>query len=111
MVLLYYLVHVENHVCLSRGVQVVGVTWQAAMRIVAGVEDLVQKIEDGQAQVGYSVAGRSGGRVTLCVVCTMHKETRSESFLAEPQNKYQQFTGLGLKTGKCGLVILASKSP
>jgi hypothetical protein len=35
------LFHVENHVCLSRGVQVTGVAWWAAMRIVAGVEDLV----------------------------------------------------------------------
>jgi hypothetical protein len=27
---------------------------------------------NGQAQVDYSVAGRSRGQVTLCVVCTMH---------------------------------------
>jgi hypothetical protein len=32
----------ENHVCLSRGVQVAGATWCAAMRIVTGVGDLVQ---------------------------------------------------------------------
>jgi hypothetical protein len=38
------------------------------------------------AQVGYSVAGRSRGRVTPFVVCTMHVETRSVSFLVEPQN-------------------------
>jgi hypothetical protein len=40
---------VENRVCLSHSVQVTGVTWWAAMRIVAGVEDLVQRTEDGQA--------------------------------------------------------------
>jgi hypothetical protein len=39
------------------------------------------KDEDGQAHVGYSVAGRSRGRVMLCAVCTIHKETRSASFL------------------------------
>jgi hypothetical protein len=29
--------------------------------------------------------------VTLCVVCTMHKEMRSTSFLVEPQNQDQRF--------------------
>jgi hypothetical protein len=38
------------------------------------------------AQVGYSVAGRSRGRVALCAVCTWHMETRSAGFLVEPQN-------------------------
>jgi hypothetical protein len=39
------------------------------------------------AQVGYSVAGRSRGRVAPCAVCTWHVETRSASFLVEPQNQ------------------------
>jgi hypothetical protein len=39
------------------------------------------------AQVGYSVAGRSEGRVMLCVVCTVHEVTRSTSFLVKPQNQ------------------------
>jgi hypothetical protein len=34
-------VRVENRVCLSRGVQVTGATWQAAIRNVARVRDLV----------------------------------------------------------------------
>jgi hypothetical protein len=51
------------------------------MRIVARVGDLVEMAGDDQAQVKYSVAGRSGGQVTLCAVCTMHKETKSVSFL------------------------------
>jgi hypothetical protein len=38
---------VENRVCLSRGVQVIGVAWWAATRIVVGVEDLVQRTGDG----------------------------------------------------------------
>jgi hypothetical protein len=36
---------------------VAGVTWRAALRIMTGVGDLVQKTGDGQAQVRYSVAG------------------------------------------------------
>jgi hypothetical protein len=43
------------------------------------------------AQVGYSVAGRMRGRVTLCAVCTVHVETRSVSFLVEPQNQVRRF--------------------
>jgi hypothetical protein len=81
------LFHVENHDCLSRCVQVTGATWWAAMRIMAGVGDLVQRIRDGQAQIGYSVAGWSRGRMTLCDVCTVHKETRSDGFLVWPQNQ------------------------
>jgi hypothetical protein len=96
------------------------------MRIDAGVEDLVQRIGDGQAQVGYSVARRSRARVTLCDVCTMHKETRSTGFLCSasklrsmvspgltsklvatvlvvcPQNHSLGFPGLGHKTGSYG---------
>jgi hypothetical protein len=51
------------------------------MRIEAGVGDLVHRIGDAQAQIRYSVARGSRGRVTLCVVCIMHKETRSMGFL------------------------------
>jgi hypothetical protein len=43
------------------------------------------------AQVRYSVAGRSRGRVTPCVICTVHVETRITGFLVEPQNQGQQF--------------------
>jgi hypothetical protein len=35
----------ENRVCLSRGVQVAGAAWRAAMSTVAGVGDLVQRTE------------------------------------------------------------------
>jgi hypothetical protein len=67
-------------------------------------------------EVGYSVAGRSRGRVVPCVVCTMHVETRSANFLVEPQNQGRRFVsglaskplrrfliGLGLKTNGDGL--------
>jgi hypothetical protein len=43
------------------------------------------------AHDGYSVAGRSRGRVALCAVCTVHMGTRSASFLVEPQNQDRRF--------------------
>jgi hypothetical protein len=56
-VILPYLFYVENRVCLSRGVQVTGATWRAAIMIVVGVGDLMQRTGDGQAHVRYSMAG------------------------------------------------------
>jgi hypothetical protein len=57
------------------------VTRQAAMMIEAGVGDLVQRIGDDQTHVGYSVAGRSSGRVTPCAIHIVHvEETRSAGF-------------------------------
>jgi hypothetical protein len=98
MILPLSLFRVENHVCLSRGVQVAGAAWRAAMRIMVGVGDLVQRTSDGQAQAGYSVAGWLRGRVTLCAVCTMHKEMRSAGFLDWPQNQGRWFvSGLASK--------------
>jgi hypothetical protein len=49
------------------------------------------------AQVGYSMVGRSRGRVALCAVCTGHVETRSAGFLVEPQNRQLWFGDLGHK--------------
>jgi hypothetical protein len=59
----------ENHVCLSRAVQVVGVAWHAATRTMAGVGDLVQRTGDGcTGQVlGGRAVERSGG-----AVCGLH---------------------------------------
>jgi hypothetical protein len=42
-------------VCLSHDVYMTGATWPVATSIEAGVGDLVQRIEDGQAQIGYSM--------------------------------------------------------
>jgi hypothetical protein len=39
------------------------------------------------AQVEYSVAGWLRGGVTPCAVYTWYVETRSASFLVEPQNQ------------------------
>jgi hypothetical protein len=55
----------QNHVCLSHGVQVAGATWRAAIRIVAGVGDLVQRTGDGRTGrvLGGRAIERSGGAV------------------------------------------------
>jgi hypothetical protein len=64
------LFHLENHVCLSRGVQLAGAAWHAATRIMAGVGDLVQRIEDGRTGrvLGGRAIERSGGAV-CCLHC------------------------------------------
>jgi hypothetical protein len=49
VVLPHYLVCVENRIYLSHGVQVIGAAWQASIRIMAGVGDLVQRVGNGQA--------------------------------------------------------------
>jgi hypothetical protein len=63
------LFRLENRVCLSRDVQVAGASWCAAMMIVAGVEDLVQRTGDGRTGrvLGGRAVERSGG-----VVCGLH---------------------------------------
>jgi hypothetical protein len=81
VVLPYYVFCVEKCVFLSHDVWVTGAAWWVVTRIEARVGDLVQRTRDGQVQIGYLVARRSRGRVTLCVVCTVHKEMRSVSFL------------------------------
>jgi hypothetical protein len=42
--------------CLSRGVKVIGAAWRAAMRIMTGVGDLMQRIENGRT--GWVLDGR-----------------------------------------------------
>jgi hypothetical protein len=60
---------VENHVCLSRGVQVVGAAWRAATRTVAEVGDLVQRVGGGCTGrvLGDQAVERSGG-----AICGLH---------------------------------------
>jgi hypothetical protein len=77
------LFHLENHVCLSHGVQVTGAAWRAVMRIVAGVGDLVQRTRDGRT--GQILDGRAIERsVAPCAACTVHVETRGMGLLVEP---------------------------
>jgi hypothetical protein len=63
------LFHLENHVCLSRGVQVAGAAWHAMTRIMAGVGDLVQRTRDGRTGrvLGDRSIERSDG-----AVCGLH---------------------------------------
>jgi hypothetical protein len=50
------------------------------------------------AHVRFLVAGQLRGQVALCVVCTMHVEMRSVSFLVEPQSQGRWFvSGLASK--------------
>jgi hypothetical protein len=70
---------------------VTGATWGTATRIVPRVGDLVQRTGDGQAQIGYSVAERSGGQVTSCAVCTVHMKIRSAGFWFSLKTKIDGF--------------------
>jgi hypothetical protein len=54
------------------------VAWWEGMRIEVVVGDLVQRTRDGQAQVGYSVAGRSRCLVTLCGLHRAHGDEERE---------------------------------
>jgi hypothetical protein len=69
------LFHLENRVCLSRGVQVAGAAWRVTTRIVAGVGDLVQRTGDGRTGRVLSgrVIERSGG-----TVCGLHRARGDE---------------------------------
>jgi hypothetical protein len=60
---------------LSRGVQVAGAAWRAVMRIMAGVGDLVQRIEDGLTGrvLDDRTIERSGG-----TVCGLHRARGDE---------------------------------
>jgi hypothetical protein len=49
------------------------VAWRTTTRIMVGVGDLLQRTGDDQAQVGYSMAGRSRGQMTLYAICTVQK--------------------------------------
>jgi hypothetical protein len=70
VVLPLFFVSLENHVCLSCGVQVAGATWCVAMRIMVGVGDLVQRTADGRTGrvLGGRAIEKSGG-----VVCGLHR--------------------------------------
>jgi hypothetical protein len=74
-IFLVSLFHLENRVCLSHGVQVAGVAWRAAIRIVVGVGDLVERTGDGHTGrvLGGWTIERSGG-----TVCGLHRARGDE---------------------------------
>jgi hypothetical protein len=61
---------VKNRVYLSRGMQVAGVAWRAAIGIVTGVGDLVQRT--GDDRTGRVLGGRAIGR-SGDTVCGLHR--------------------------------------
>jgi hypothetical protein len=70
IVLPLFLSRVENHIYLSRGVQVAGAAWRTSMRIMARVGDLVQRTRDGHTGrvLGGRMIRRSGD-----TVCGLHR--------------------------------------
>jgi hypothetical protein len=103
------LFHLENHVCLSHGVQVAGATWRAATRIVAGVGDLVQRTEDGRTGrvLGGRALERSGG-----TMCGLHRapgdeEHRFRCWALKPKSTVCEW--FSLKTTQTVFSSLASK--
>jgi hypothetical protein len=69
------LYRVENHVCLSRGVQMTGAAWRAATRIMTRVGDLVHRTGDSRTSrvLGGRTIERSGG-----AVCGLHRARGDE---------------------------------
>jgi hypothetical protein len=80
MVLPLPLFHLENHVCLSRGVQVASVKWWVVTRIVLGVEDLVQRT--GDSRTGRVLGGRKIER-SDDAVCDMHRASKPRSIVCQ----------------------------
>jgi hypothetical protein len=134
-VFLLSLFHLENHVCLSRGVQVAGAAWRAATRIMTGVGDLVHRSGTRSSKhVATVFSGLASKHVATVfsslalkpmamvfsnlasnLVATVSPGLASKpvvDFLVKPQNQGGGgFPGLGLKTNSFDLVIWASKSP
>jgi hypothetical protein len=75
VVLPFVFVCLDNHICLSPGVQVVGAIWRATTMIVAGVEDLVQRTVDGRT--GQVLGGRTFER-SVDTVCGLHRACGDE---------------------------------
>jgi hypothetical protein len=99
----------ENHVRLSHGVQVVGEAWRAAMSIVAGVGELVQRT--GDDRTGRVLGGRAIERLGGAV-CSLHRPRGDveHGFLgraSKPRSTVCEW--FGLKTTWTVFVGLASK--
>jgi hypothetical protein len=108
-VFLLSLFHLENRVCLSRGVHVVGAAWRAVTRIMAGLLDLVQRKGDGRAGrvLGGRAIERSGG-----AMCGLHcvrgdEERRFLGWALKPRSTV--FSGLASKPVATVFSSLASK--
>jgi hypothetical protein len=95
---------------LSRGVEVVGAAWRAAIRIMAGVGDLMQRTEDGRT--GQVLGGRAIER-SNDAMCGLHRAHGDEkhNFLGflSLKTKVDGFLQFSLKIGGDGFFDLASK--
>jgi hypothetical protein len=88
---------------LSRGVQVIGATWRAAARIMAGVGDLVRRTYVRSAPCIRRQAAR---------VFWFGLKSKGDGFSRFGlKTGGFRFPGLVLKTDSYGLVISDSKSP
>jgi hypothetical protein len=97
------LFRLENRVCLSHGVHVASAAWHAAMRIVVGVGDLVQRIGDGRTgdrEVGWH-------RVRSAP-CTWRREHGFLGWALKPRSTVCEW--FGLKTTRTVFTGLTSKS-
>jgi hypothetical protein len=72
------LFRLKNHVCLSRSVQMTGAAWRAAMRIMIGVGDMVQRIRDGRT--GRVISGRAI-EMSDDTVCGLHRARGDEKYM------------------------------
>jgi hypothetical protein len=86
----------ENRVCLSHGVQVIGAAWWASTRIMTWVGDLVQRTGDGRTDrvLGGWTIERSGD-----AVCGLHhargdEERRFLGWASKASSTFCQWFGL-----------------
>jgi hypothetical protein len=104
------LFHLENCICLSFGVQVIGAAWQAATRIVAGVGNLVHRTRNDRTcrVFGDQTIRRSGD-----VMCDLHRAHGDEKrkffdWASKPMSTVCQW--FGIKTARTVFSDLLSKS-
>jgi hypothetical protein len=135
VVLPYYLVHVEKHVCLSHDVYVTGVGiagsdedrgrsrrfgtedwgWSSTSRVLDGrtIERLGEHVCGLHHAIGVeeheflSLTSKLRSTVSLGLA----SKPVATALVVWPQNYSLGFPGLGLKTGSCDLVIWPTKSP
>jgi hypothetical protein len=111
LVLFFFLplFRLENHVCLSRGVQVAGAAWRAVTRTMTGVGDLVQRIGDGRTGrvLGGWAVERSGGAVCGLHLARGDEEREFLDWAFKPRSTVCEC--FGLKTTRTVFTGLASK--
>jgi hypothetical protein len=106
IVLSLSLFRLENHVYLSRDVQVADVAWRAAMRIVAGVGDLVQR-RRGDEEHGF-LGWASKPRLMVCQLFGL-KTTRTVSPSLTSKSVTPVSPSLASKSMASGFPVCASK--